>query len=97
MAYVNRPYGGSYYGPEREVIRDAPYGGAYGADYRVDEYGNRIYHHRSATGNDVTEVVTDVIPGGHHHHHYGRPAEPVIERREGYIVDNAYDPYRRIY
>ncbi|KNA18871.1 hypothetical protein SOVF_066720 [Spinacia oleracea] len=69
MAY-NHPYGNNYYGVEREVIRDGPCG-AYAADYRVDEYGNRIYHHRNGLGNDVTEIVTDVIPGhlNHHHHH----------------------------
>lgn len=93
----NRPYGNNYYEAEREVIREGPYGG-YQAEYRLDEYGNRVSHHRSGVGNVVTEIVKEVIPGGHnhnHHHghqHYGRPAE-IIERREERIVDSVYDPY----
>ncbi|KNA18874.1 hypothetical protein SOVF_066750 [Spinacia oleracea] len=64
MAYINRPYGKNYYEVEREVVRDGPYG-AYVADYRVDEYGNRIYHHHNRLGNSITKIVTDVIPGHH--------------------------------
>lgn len=100
MAYINRPYGNNYYEVEKEVVREGPYGSAYGsAEYRIDEYGNRVHHHRNGLGNVVTEVVSEVIPGHHHHphnhhnHQYGRPAE-IIERREERIIDNSYDPYR---
>ncbi|XP_021754330.1 uncharacterized protein LOC110719659 [Chenopodium quinoa] len=96
MAYVNRPYGNNYYEAEREVIREGPYG-SYAADYRVDEYGNRIHHHRNGLGNVVTEIVSEVPAHHHHHHqHLGVPGE-IVERREERIVDAAYDPYRRMY
>ncbi|KNA18876.1 hypothetical protein SOVF_066770 [Spinacia oleracea] len=65
MTFVNRPYGNDYYEVERVVVRDGPYG----ADYRIDEYGNRVYYRRNdGLGNSVTEIVTDIIPGTHASH-----------------------------
>ncbi|KNA18870.1 hypothetical protein SOVF_066710 [Spinacia oleracea] len=102
MSYLNRPYESNYYEAETEVIREGPYG-SYSAEYRVDEYGNRVPHHNhhrhNGVGEVVSEIVTDVISGGRHHgnhNHYNGPTE-IIERREERIVDSSYDPYRRSY
>ncbi|KAL2902823.1 ADP-ribosylation factor GTPase-activating protein AGD2 [Bienertia sinuspersici] len=94
MSYVNRSY-------DSEVIHEGPYG-SYSAEYRIDEYGNRVphhqlHHHHNGVGGVVSEIVGDITDHHHHHHHHhDRPAE-VYERREEHIVDSAYDPYRRIY
>nr|AJK93573.1 salt-induced hydrophilic protein [Suaeda glauca] len=94
MSYLNRPYESNYYEVDREVIREGPYG-SYSAEYRIDEYGNRVPHHHHHH-NGIGGVVGDISGGHRHHQHYGRPTE-IYERTEERIVDNAYDPYRRIY
>ncbi|XP_021757643.1 uncharacterized protein LOC110722673 [Chenopodium quinoa] len=107
MSYLNRPYESNYYEADREVIREGPYGN-YSAEYRIDEYGNRVphhnynqnQHHQNGVAGVVKEIVSEVMSGGHKHnhnnHHHHGPTE-YIERREERIVDSTYDPYRRMY
>uniref|UniRef100_A0A803LWH1 Uncharacterized protein n=1 Tax=Chenopodium quinoa TaxID=63459 RepID=A0A803LWH1_CHEQI len=63
MSYLNRPYESNYYEADREVIREGPYGN-YSAEYRIDEYGNRVPHHNYNQNqhhqNGVAGVVKEI-------------------------------------
>ncbi|KAL2926960.1 Chitin synthase C, partial [Bienertia sinuspersici] len=96
MSYVNRSY-------DSEVIHEGPYG-SYSAEYRIDEYGNRVphhqhHHHHNGIGGVVSEIVGDITDHHHHHqhHHHDRPAEVIRESPcDSYSGCNRVEPdYRR--